>query len=133
MKIPRGYLRLIRRKNMKKLELNELACIRGGLPLFRELSISVNPGHTLYVQGPNGCGKSSLLKIIAGLLEPARGSVSFGSRSLMPEDFVFLDHKIFFKAYLTLSENLLFWAEIIGASQIRLQKGLQELGLNRFI
>ena len=61
------------------LSVTGLAVERGGRLLFRDLSFSVAPGEVLAVQGRNGSGKSSLLRVLAGLLEAIGGRVSFKS------------------------------------------------------
>ena len=57
------------------LNFKNVSCVRGGRPLFEDLSVGLDPGEALHVAGPNGSGKSSLLRVAAGLLAPAAGSV----------------------------------------------------------
>ena len=57
------------------LEARDLECERGGRKLFGGLSLSAGPGELLRVAGPNGSGKTSLLRILCGLLTPSRGEV----------------------------------------------------------
>ena len=58
-----------------KLGFDAVACARAGRMLFDDLSFALGPGDAAQVTGPNGVGKSSLLRIAAGLLRPAAGSV----------------------------------------------------------
>ncbi|MFZ9395161.1 MAG: heme ABC exporter ATP-binding protein CcmA [Erythrobacter sp.] len=59
-----------------RLSATDLACRRGDRVLFRGLSLSLRSGEALYVKGANGIGKSSLLRILAGLLSPYAGQVA---------------------------------------------------------
>lgn len=71
---------------MSRLALADLACTRGGRLLFEGLSLTLAAGDAALVTGPNGVGKSSLLRICAGLLTPATGRVERdGAVALMPE------------------------------------------------
>lgn len=58
-----------------RLSATELACRRGDRVLFRGLSLALEPGEALHITGANGIGKSSLMRILAGLLTPYAGSV----------------------------------------------------------
>ena len=57
------------------LELRDLACVRGRRSLFRGLNATLAPGQLLRVSGANGAGKTSLLRMLCGLLAPAQGQV----------------------------------------------------------
>ena len=61
---------------MSSLEVDRLTCIRGARVLFRDLSFRVAAGQVLSLEGPNGSGKTSLLRLIAGFIAPAAGTVS---------------------------------------------------------
>jgi len=62
-----------------------VTCARGGRVLFEDLSFAIAPGGALVVTGPNGVGKSSLIRVAAGLLKPAAGTVAGPARALMAE------------------------------------------------
>lgn len=71
---------------MTRLAFDRVACARGGRTLFEGLSLALDAGGAAVVTGPNGVGKSSLLRIAAGLLAPAAGSVRRdGAVALMAE------------------------------------------------
>ncbi|MCW7538576.1 cytochrome c biogenesis heme-transporting ATPase CcmA [Aquabacterium sp. A7-Y] len=61
-----------------RLALVKLACRRGGSRLFQDLDLEVRPGELVWVRGRNGCGKTSLLRLAAGLASPESGQVLWG-------------------------------------------------------
>lgn len=96
-----------------ELHVTDLACARGGLPLLDGLSFSLHGGQVLVLRGPNGCGKTTLLRTLAGLQPPLRGTLS-----CPPEQTAYGAHADGLKATLTLRENLSFWAAIHGQADI---------------
>ena len=100
------------------LQGRALACIRGDRPIFSNLTFTLPAGRAVILQGTNGSGKSSLLKIIAGLLPPQNGDIFFGSEPILgntdwiSHNICYLAHKNGLKAELTIAENLTFWANI---------------------
>lgn len=96
------------------LELRALACERGGRTLFSGLSARAQPGVLLRVQGANGSGKTSLLRMLSGLLAPAQGEVLWNGTPItrLAEDYgrdmVYLGHAAAIKDDLSGVENLLF-------------------------
>jgi heme exporter protein A len=94
------------------LEAKDLECERGGRKLFGGLSLALGPGALLRVAGANGSGKTSLLRILCGLLAPSAGEVRWkGERiaSLREEfsrELVYLGHAAAVKDDLTPAENL---------------------------
>jgi len=100
-----------------RLSASELACRRGGREVFGGVSFAVGAGETLVVTGRNGAGKSSLLRIVAGLLRPAAGSLELAGadpdRSLA-EQAHYLGHLDPLKASLSVAENLQFWTRFLG-------------------
>ena len=61
---------------------NAITCIRSDRVVFQRLSFSVKGGEILYLKGPNGCGKSSLLRIMAGLLQPTEGVLYWNEENI---------------------------------------------------
>ena len=57
------------------LAVNDLCCIKGVRALFSGISFVVQPGEMLHVQGPNGSGKTSLLRMLSGLSAPTQGEI----------------------------------------------------------
>ncbi|MBV8791745.1 MAG: heme ABC exporter ATP-binding protein CcmA [Pseudolabrys sp.] len=114
-----------------ELVADSLACDRGGRNVFTDLSFSVSAGEALTVTGRNGAGKSSLLRIIAGLLRATSGSVLLtgGQRDLsLAEQAHYVGHQDACKPALTVAENLEFWSCYLGG-KIR-SNALDAVGLN---
>ena len=88
------------------LSVDNLACRRGERVLFRGLSFDLGPGEALQVRGANGTGKSSLMRILAGLLTPFAGTVERrGSVGL-------LDDRLPLDEHLPLGRAFAFWNRI---------------------
>lgn len=119
------------------LQLDDLGCRRGERMLFEGLSLTASAGRLLRVQGANGAGKTSLLRMICGLLPPTRGSVRWqGQRvSALREEFgrqlVYLGHAAALKPELSALENLRVATRLQGltASPAALQNALRQAGL----
>jgi len=84
------------------LFVQNLACARGGRLLFSALSFDLKPGESLHIQGPNGVGKTSLLRMIAGLLKPVDGDLIGDSLNSV----AFLPSTPNMKNHLTVQENI---------------------------
>jgi len=122
------------------LEAFELRCERGERRLFDRLSFRVAAGRCLHIAGDNGAGKTSLLRILCGLLRPTSGEVRWRGRPIVQArdeygaDLVYVGHLNGVKEDLTAAENLSIWAAMaglrIGAG--RLAQALQLLSIDRF-
>jgi heme exporter protein A len=107
-------------------------CVRGGRAVFSELDFEVSSGEVLAVTGPNGSGKTSLLRLIAGLLAPAGGSIGLdgGEAELMlPEQAHYLGHRDALKPALSVLENLAFWRDFLGGDIFDADDSLKSVGL----
>lgn len=94
---------------MSLLTVQDLAVARGGMRAVEGVTFSLAAGQALILRGPNGIGKTTLLRTIAGLQPPVQG------RIVMPDDAVaYAAHADGLKTALTVTENLRFWAEIFG-------------------
>ena len=103
------------------LLLEDVACLRGGKLLFEGLSLALGAGEAALVSGPNGIGKSSLIRIAAGLLPPAAGKVtSEGGLALLSEATA-LDPE------LPLGAALRFWAKADAVASALEQLSLADL------
>ncbi|HET7805987.1 MAG TPA: heme ABC exporter ATP-binding protein CcmA [Pseudolabrys sp.] len=101
-----------------ELQAEALTCSRGGREVFRNVSFKVPAGEALIVTGRNGAGKSSLLRMIAGLVGIAAGRLSLsGGKTDTPiaEQAHYLGHQDAMKASLTVAENLQFWTRFFGS------------------
>lgn len=96
-----------------RFSVSNLCVSRGGVPLLNGVSFDMAPGTALILRAPNGAGKTSLLRTLAGLQPPAGGDVSPG-----PDRMAYSAHADANKAMLSVAENLAFWATIYGAQSI---------------
>ena len=103
-----------------RLVADNLACRRGERLLFRGLSLELGAGTACHVTGANGTGKSSLIRILAGLLRPCAGAVERAGRMALLDQTLALDE------HLALGRALAFWAGLDGAVD---DGGLERLGL----
>jgi len=111
---------------------DNLACERGGREVFRGVSFSLKNGEAMLVTGRNGAGKSSLLRMIAGLVRIASGTLSLdGGEQDSPigEQAHYLGHLDALKPALTVAENLQFWAEFLGPSSGDVAPALEAVDL----
>jgi|SRR5215831_19214740 len=100
------------------LRADDLTCNRGGREVFRGLSFGLSSGEAMVVTGRNGAGKSSLLRMIAGLVQIAAGRLLLDGGSAdtpIAEQAHYLGHQDAIKPSLSVRENLRFWAEFLGA------------------
>ncbi|WP_233281524.1 heme ABC exporter ATP-binding protein CcmA [Sphingomonas changnyeongensis] len=107
---------------MTALTLDRLACRRGGRLLFTGLSLDLRAGQAIRITGANGTGKSSLLRVAAGLLAPFGGTVVREGRTALADEGLALDRD------LPLADALGFWARLDGRAS-RLAPALAALGL----
>ncbi|MGL4279414.1 MAG: heme ABC exporter ATP-binding protein CcmA [Albidovulum sp.] len=91
------------------LSVRDLGVSRGGITILEGVSLTLAAGAALVLTGPNGIGKTTLLRTIAGLQLAAAGTVT-----LPPEGLAYAGHADGLKATLTVAENLTFWAKIFG-------------------
>ena len=121
------------------LQAIKLSCVRGTRRLFQDLNFTVVPGELVELRGPNGSGKTSLLRILCGLSSPAAGEVRWNDtniRSLGEEYFAsvaYLAHQNAVKDELTAIENLRISAGVSGnsLSKAEAQQLLDQVGLTR--
>ncbi len=100
-----------------RLAGDNLGCIRGGRAVFAQLNFSVADGEALLVTGRNGAGKSSLLRVIAGLVRLADGKLSLDGgdpEASIAEQVHYVGHQDALKPALSVRENLDFWATYLG-------------------
>ena len=110
-----------------------IRCVRGGREVFSALDFEASSGEALAVTGPNGSGKTSLLRLIAGLLTIAGGSIDLegGETELtLPEQTHYLGHRDALKPALSVLENLAFWRDFLGGEALDPEQSLAAVGLD---
>jgi heme exporter protein A len=114
----------------------DIRCVRGGREVLSGLDFEVSAGEALAVTGPNGSGKTSLLRIIAGLLALAGGSIDLeggGDELTLSDQTHYLGHRDAMKPALTVEENLSFWRDFLGgetANASAVAENLAAVGLD---
>ncbi len=122
------------------LEAIDLECVRGERLLFRHLSFRVDAGTCMHIAGENGAGKTSLLRILCGLMTPAHGEIRWRGENVrrLREEYwqalAYVGHANGVKDDLTAAENVHYAAAIAGRSGsiARAREALAALGLAGF-
>jgi len=113
-----------------------IRCVRGGRDVFWGLEFEASSGEALAVTGANGSGKTSLLRMIAGLLTIAGGSIGLegGANELtLAEQAHYLGHRDALKPALSVIENLSFWRDFLGGEAFDASESLAAVGLDHAV
>ena len=99
------------------LTVSNLTCIRGERQIFSGLGFCLQAGALLLLKGGNGSGKTSLIKLLSGLMEPAGGEISWdgvpvAGNDAFKRDLMYIGHKSAVKLDATVRENLQFWGRL---------------------
>jgi len=98
---------------MGLMNVSDLACTRGGVVVLEGVNFTLSAGQVLLLRGPNGIGKTTLLRCLAGLQPVLEGEVIAD-----PEALTYGAHADGLKSTLTVAENLKFWAQVYGIKDI---------------
>jgi heme exporter protein A len=115
-----------------QLSADSLTCVRGGRTVFAGLGFAVTSGEALVVTGRNGAGKSSLLRMLAGLVRAAAGRIAIEggeAEATLAEQAHYLGHHDALKASLSVRENLDFWTAFLGGTGQNAEGALDAVGL----
>lgn len=106
-----------------QLSVDNLSVARGGIAVLEGVSFRVTPGEALILRGPNGIGKTTLLRALAGLQPALSGDINAPSESI-----AYAAHSDGIKHVLSVRENLAFWADVFGTTDISPAMSAFELG-----
>ncbi len=109
-----------------------LSCIRGMKYVYGKVNFTVDAGEILVVVGKNGCGKTSLLKTIAGFLKPSSGQITIScADDLQSLDIIhYIGTSSSLKKQLTVRENLTFWSKMLDSDADNIDKAIKSFGLD---
>ena len=125
-----------------RLTAENIAAKRGEDLLFADISFVLASGEALVLTGRNGTGKSTLLRVLAGLLRPEKGNISWFSQDAEAgaracEACHYLGHRNAMKAELTVAENLSFWksffSDFLGGTGSSVSDAAEAVGLQEII
>lgn len=121
------------------LSINSISCSRGYRDLFNGLELRLLPGQVLRVEGKNGTGKTSLLRIMAGLAQPLEGEVLWEGRKIhhpesgYQQDLLYIGHRAGIKMELSPIENLCMARALHGTrTENGIEEALYQVGLYGF-
>jgi len=119
-----------------RLSASDLTCRRGGREVFAGLNFSLGSGEAVTIRGRNGAGKSSLLRMVVGLVRVAAGRLILEGgdpEMTLGEQVHYLGHQDALKPSLSVGENLRFWAGFFGAAAADIGAPLAAVGLEELI
>lgn len=122
--------------NTKKLEARNLSCIRDERVLFSGLNFRLSSGQVLLIEGRNGAGKTSLLRILTGFRKPDEGDLFWNNELIddtqeFYQDTAYIGHNNGLKDTLTAEENLRY-AQALAISTLTIDDAMEQVGLNGY-
>ena len=122
------------------LEVKDLSCERGHRILFSKMSFKITPGELLLIEGYNGSGKTSLLRLLCSLALPMEGHIYWKGNTIEKNradylsQMMYIGHAAAIKHDLTAIENLHILTQLaqLKCPQIQMQKALHQMGLYGF-
>lgn len=105
------------------LSLQSLSFITQDNNVFQDISMTLLPSSIVYLKGKNGSGKTSLLRMIAGIQQPTNGSITYGKKSIPINKFdkpycTYIGHRTGLKQELSVIDNLIYWAELYNSKEL---------------
>ena len=112
----------MRTQEVSVLEAHDLKCVKGSTELFSNIHFKLQSGEALVVEGSNGSGKTSLLRILCGFNYPAEGEISWDGISIdghesYQQQISYIGHASGVKLDLTVFENLAFAQRLVGTDR----------------
>ena len=112
-----------RQASLPSISVDNVAVIRGNRLVLRGLTVAARSGDIIWVRGANGCGKSTLIRLIGGLLHATAGSIQKEGRIALADENLALDPN------LAVEKSLIFWADMDGASADARSAALADMDL----
>lgn len=105
------------------LSLQSLSFIAQDQKIFQDISLTLFPSSIVYLKGKNGSGKTSLLRMLAGIQKPTSGDITYGKESIPINKFdkpfcTYIGHKTGLKQELSVIDNLKYWAQLYNAEEL---------------
>lgn len=126
----------MRTQQVSVLSAHELKCVKGSTELFSNIHFEISSGEALVVEGSNGSGKTSLLRILCGYNFPAEGQITWNGATIEGHDsyqqqISYIGHASGVKLDLTVLENLVFAQRLVGThrSESEIKDIIREVGL----
>ena len=114
------------------LEIKNISLSRNDNPILSNINLELDASSVINIHGRNGCGKTSLLKIIVGITEPTDGIINNNILSDDNKNITYIGHKHGIKNNLTLSENILFEPSIYNGKQKNIDDMIKRYQMGKY-